>query len=200
MKLHFATKRKAVKMLIIDAGHGGKDSGAVGSELKEKHITLQISLAQARLCEIYGIKHYLTRNSDITTELIDRTTRANKVIHQQKTDSTILISNHVNSSDGIAKGFEIIKSFADSTDYADRLLELVKRSDILAVRKVFNRKNNSGTDYFHMIRETSSRAYILEWGFIKNITDMNSLRNNMIVAASLPIIAYLQDATIQKNK
>lgn len=186
-------------MIIIDAGHGGKDSGAVGSGLKEKDLTLQISLTQARLCEIYGIPHYLTRNSDITTELIDRTTRANEVIHKQKTDSTILISNHINSSDGIAKGFEIIKSYADSTDYADRLLELVKRSDILAVRKVFSRKNNSGSDYFHMIRQTSGRSYILEWGFIKNITDMNSLRNNMIVAASLPIIAYLRDKTIINN-
>lgn len=186
-------------MLIIDAGHGGKDSGCVGGNLLEKDLALKISLTQARLCEIYGIPYLLTRKEDKTTELKDRTILANKAIHQLPSGSTILISNHINSSDGIAKGFEIIKSHLDSTDYADRLLELVRKSDILAVRKVFSRKNNSGTDYFHMIRATSGRSYILEWGFIKNQRDMASLHNNLIVACTLPLIAYMQDSIIQEK-
>ena len=186
-------------MIIIDAGHGGKDPGCTDGNILEKDLALKISLRQARLCEIYGIPYLLTRKEDKTTELHERTKLANKAINEHS-GPTILISNHINSSPGLAKGFEIIKSHSDSTNYADRLLELVRKSDILAVRKAFSRTNNSGKDYFHMIREAQCRSYIIEWGFIKNQKDMASLNNNLTVACTLPIIAYIQDSIIQSNK
>ena len=185
-------------MIIIDAGHGGKDPGCIDGNLLEKDLALKISLRQARLCEIYGIPHILTRKEDKTTELKDRTILANKEINKNS-GPTILISNHINSSTGIAKGFEIIKSHSDNTNYAERLLELVRKSDILAIRKVFSRTNNTGKDYFHIIRETNCRSYILEWGFIKNQRDMASLHNNLIVACTLPLIAYIQDPIIRSK-
>ena len=186
-------------MIIIDAGHGGKDPGCIDGNLLEKDLALKISLRQARLCEIYAIPYILTRKEDKTTALIERTELANKTINKHS-GPVILISNHINSSQGIAKGFEIIKSHSDSTNYANRLLELMRKSDILAVRKVFSRTNNSGKDYFHMIREAQCRSYIIEWGFIKNQKDMASLNNNLTVACTLPIIAYIQDSIIQSNK
>lgn len=185
-------------MLIIDAGHGGKDSGAVGNGLLEKDLALKISKIQARLCQIYGIEHYLTRDSDVYVDLNARSKFANDKILKIYRNDTILISNHINSSDGIARGFEIIKSEFDNSEYANRLLELVRRSDILSVRKVYSKLNKQGLDYFHMIRAVSGRSYILEWGFIKNLNDMQSLQNNIIVAASLPIVAYLNDNKVKQ--
>lgn len=183
-------------MIIIDAGHGGKDPGAVGNKLQEKDIALRISLTQKRLCEIYNIPHYLTREKDTYISLQERT-RVAKQKNQLK-DKTILISNHINSSEGIAKGFEIIKKHSDHSQYANNLLKLVQRSDILSIRKVYSKLNKSNQDYFHMVRDVPFRSYILEWGFIKNSQDMQSLQNNLTVAATLPIIAYLQDKDIQK--
>ena len=180
-------------MIIIDAGHGGKDSGAVGNGLNEKDLALQIALIQKRLCDIFGIKSVIIRNSD---KYIDLNARC-KLINVNVSDinNDICISNHINSAENeLAFGFEIIKKLSDKTSYADNLLEMVKRSDILAVRKVYTVKSiKNNTDHFAINRLVKCRSYILEWGFIKNKRDMDSIKHNIIVMASLPIIAYLQE-------
>ena len=179
-------------MIIIDAGHGGKDSGAVGNGLKEKDLALQIALIQKRLCDIFGIESAIIRNTD---NFIDLNSRC-KLINASVSDITsdICISNHINSAENAtAFGFEIIKKISDESSYADDLLKMVKRSDILAVRKVYTVRNINGSDHFAINRLVKCRSYILEWGFIKNKRDMDSIKHNIIVTASLPIIAYLQD-------
>lgn len=180
-------------MIIIDAGHGGKDSGCVGNGLKEKDLTLKISLIQQRLCEIYGIECILTRTKDEFIELKERTRKANTIINTiQNRDNIILISNHINDSAKIAKGFEIWKSVLDTSDYPKIVEEMIEKSDILFNRGIKTRQLTSGRDYFHMIREAGCASYILEWGFIKNERDMKSLANNILVASSIPIVAYLK--------
>ena len=178
-------------MIIIDAGHGGKDSGAVGNGLNEKDLALQIALIQKRLCDIYGIKSTIIRNSDVFIDLNARCKLINANISDIAHD--ICISNHINSAENIsAFGFEIIKKVSDRSSFADDLLEMVKRSDILAVRKVYTVQNISGADHFAINRLVKCRSYILEWGFIKNQRDMDSIKHNIIVMSSLPIIAYLR--------
>ena len=179
-------------MIIIDAGHGGKDSGAVGNGLYEKDLALQIALIQKRLCDIFGIKSVIIRNTD---NFIDLNTRC-KLINASISNLTrdICISNHINSAENAtAFGFEIIKKISDESSYADDLLKIVERSDILAVRKVYTVRNVNGSDHFAINRLVKCRSYILEWGFIKNKRDMDSIKHNIIVMASLPIIAYLQE-------
>ena len=179
-------------MIIIDAGHGGKDSGAVGNGLKEKDLALQIALIQKRLCDIYEIESVIIRNTD---NFIDLNTRC-KLINASISNLTrdICISNHINSAENAtAFGFEIIKKISDESSYADNLLKMVKKSDILAVRKVYTVRNINGADHFAINRLVKCRSYILEWGFIKNQRDMDSIKHNIIVMASLPIIAYLQE-------
>ena len=179
-------------MIIIDAGHGGKDSGAVGNGLNEKDLALRIAQIQKRLCDIYGIDSVIIRNSDNFIDLNARCKLINASISNTTRD--ICISNHINSADNAtAFGFEVIKKISDESSYADDLLKMVKRSDILAVRKVYTVRNINGADHFAINRLVKCRSYILEWGFIKNKRDMDSLMNNVIVMASLPIIAYLQD-------
>ena len=179
-------------MIIIDAGHGGKDSGAVGSALKEKDLALQIALIQKRLCDIYGIESAIIRDKDVFIDLNSRCKLINASISDVTSD--ICISNHINSAENIsAFGFEIIKKVSDRSSFADDLLDIVKRSDILAVRKVYTVQNISGADHFAINRLVKCRSYILEWGFIKNQRDMDSIKHNIIVLASLPIVAYMRE-------
>ena len=179
-------------MIIIDAGHGGKDSGAVGNGLKEKDLALQIALIQKRLCDIYGIESVIIRNTDKFIDLNARCRLINASVRDITSD--ICISNHINDAESLkAFGFEIIKKVSDRSSFADDLLDIVKRSDILAVRKVYTVQNVNGADHFAINRLVKCRSYILEWGFIKNQRDMDSIKHNIIVTASLPIIAYLQD-------
>ncbi len=81
-----------VKTIVIDAGHGGRDPGAMGvTGLKEKDVTLDVAsrLAQ-RLRALHGYRVKMTRVSDSTTSLKDRAAYANT--H----DADLFVSVHVN--------------------------------------------------------------------------------------------------------
>ena len=85
----------------IDAGHGGKDSGATGNGLQEKDVVLAVSLAvKKRLEADYGdVQVLLSRSSDVFLELAERTHKANRA------GADILVSIHCNAGGG-AGGFE----------------------------------------------------------------------------------------------
>jgi N-acetylmuramoyl-L-alanine amidase len=82
-----------VKRIVIDPGHGGKDSGCrVGGRYKEKNITLKIARFLAeKLRKKLGFEVFLTRNKDIFLSLERRTAIAN----MKKAD--LFISLHVNA-------------------------------------------------------------------------------------------------------
>ena len=85
-----------VKIVIIDAGHGGKDPGALGSNSKEKDITLAIALKLGNYIEtkLKGVKVIYTRKTDVFTSLVDRTKLANE------NNVDLFISIHANSAPG----------------------------------------------------------------------------------------------------
>ena len=66
--------------LVIDAGHGGKDPGAVGKTLKEKDINLRVALAFGKLVEqrMPDVKVVYTRKTDVFVELNERARIANR--------------------------------------------------------------------------------------------------------------------------
>ena len=80
--------------LVIDAGHGGKDPGAIGRKGKEKNINLAVALELGRLVEknCPDVKVVYTRKTDVFVELNERAHIANKA----KAD--LFISIHVNST------------------------------------------------------------------------------------------------------
>ncbi len=83
-----------IKTVVIDAGHGGKDPGAVGSKAKEKDITLAIALKTGELIEKYlpDVKVIYTRSTDVFVELHKRAEIANK------NNADLFISIHVNAN------------------------------------------------------------------------------------------------------
>lgn len=82
-----------VKRVIIDAGHGGHDTGAIGKGgTREKDVALKIALKLAALLSEAGLEVLLTRDDDTFVRLEDRTAFAN----QKKGD--LFISVHCNSA------------------------------------------------------------------------------------------------------
>ena len=79
--------------LVIDAGHGGHDAGAVGAISKEKNLTLKYALAFGRMVErnCPSVKVIYTRKTDKFVELYRRAEIAN----QNKAD--LFISVHINA-------------------------------------------------------------------------------------------------------
>ncbi len=83
-----------LRRIVVDAGHGGKDPGAVGpSGLREKDVTLTLARKiAARLRETLGCEVVLTRDRDVFLPLEERTAIANKV------GADLFISIHANAA------------------------------------------------------------------------------------------------------
>ncbi|MGC9311159.1 MAG: N-acetylmuramoyl-L-alanine amidase family protein [Sediminispirochaetaceae bacterium] len=106
-----------ISTIIIDAGHGGKDPGAIGrfridgetTEIREKDLVLQVSTSLAyRLGDRYPEKRVvLTRDEDVYLTLEERTEIANN-IELGEQEAMIFISIHANASlNSKADGFEV---------------------------------------------------------------------------------------------
>ncbi|MDR3347318.1 MAG: N-acetylmuramoyl-L-alanine amidase [Helicobacteraceae bacterium] len=79
-------------LVVIDAGHGGKDTGAIGlGKTEEKSITLNVALHTAKFLKERGFEVKMTREKDVYVSLQDRTAMANKV----KAD--LFVSIHANA-------------------------------------------------------------------------------------------------------
>ena len=93
---------RAVTRLVLDPGHGGKDTGAVGSGgLREKDVTLDIARRAAPILSAMGIEVVLTRDDDRFVSLEERTARANAY------GADLFVSIHCNASErGVRRGVE----------------------------------------------------------------------------------------------
>ncbi len=88
------TQNYGLKTVVIDAGHGGKDPGAIGKNAKEKDITLALALKTGKLIEdnFPDVKVIYTRKTDVFIELHKRAEIANK------SNADLFISIHVNAN------------------------------------------------------------------------------------------------------
>lgn len=90
--------------LVIDAGHGGHDAGALGSFSKEKNINLNVALAFGKYVErnMPDVRVIYTRKTDVFVPLKERANIANKA------NADLFISVHTNAlpAGKIARGFE----------------------------------------------------------------------------------------------
>lgn len=115
---------QGVKKIVIDAGHGGKDPGALGPNgIKEKNIVLAIALKTGKYIEdnFPDVEVVYTRNTDVFIELYERANIANK------SDADLFISIHANSSSSTeAHGAE---TYALGLHKTEANLEVAKREN-----------------------------------------------------------------------
>ena len=136
--------------VVIDPGHGGVDSGAVGSDLLEKDYNLQISrYMYDRLMEL-GIPVYLTRDSDITLNSSDRTKKALSFLGNDK--NVVVISNHLNAGGG--DGAEVIYALRNNSQLSNLILNNIGNTGI-DTRRIYQKRlpSNSIKDYYFMLMD-----------------------------------------------
>jgi len=94
-------------IIVIDAGHGGKDPGAVSGDIQEKDVTLSVAKKLGRILTNRGYKVYLTRDDDRFITLEQRTKMANKK------DAKIFVSLHCNAApnERAAKNMSGVETF-----------------------------------------------------------------------------------------
>lgn len=136
-------------VVVIDAGHGGKDNGASGKKkLREKDINLAVALKLGKMInQIKGVRVYYTRKTDVFVPLADRANYANDL----KAD--LFISIHTNSAETrSARGTEVYSFSPSSTDVA------MRENSVMELEENYKKKYD-GFD------PNSSESYI-QWDLI----------------------------------
>lgn len=152
------------KVIVLDAGHGNHDPGAVGNGIREKDINLGLALkVEAILKKNPKIDVVMTRSGDTFLELKERV----RVAQNVKAD--VFISIHNNSGSASANGTETYYQRANSKSLATTL-----HKHILAATGFKDRKVQYGN--YHVIRETTMPAALLEIGFISSAAEAAQLK------------------------
>lgn len=155
--------------IMLDAGHGGKDSGAVGLGLKEKDLTLTIVKKIGKLLGEYeGVKVLYSRTDDRFLELSERADLANKA------DADFFQSIHINATP-TGTGFEsFIHTEASSKSVAYQ--NVIHPEVMKAIGKVKDRGKKRAN--FAVVRETNMPAILTENLFIDNPNDNKLLKQD----------------------
>lgn len=154
------------KIIILDAGHGGKDNGASANGIKEKNINLPVVLKTAQLLKERGAKVYLTREEDKTLLREERYLLAGKV------NADIFISIHANSSSSEVTGLETFYHYDRDKQLANTL-----QSHLIQETQSKNRGTRYG-DYY-VLRENTVPSALVEMGFLTNKEESTKLTNDV---------------------
>ncbi len=117
---------KVISFIILDAGHGGDDPGAVKGNLYEKDLTLKAVLGIKKVLEkkFPFLQIYLTRDKDVKVTLENRVKFANKYLTETKTG--IFISIHANANPYSSKKSGIEVYYLDYDVIDEKIKDLVK--------------------------------------------------------------------------
>ena len=179
---------KGKLVVIIDPGHGGKDSGAVGiGGVQEKNVILPIGKRIAEVLEQNGIQVIMTRDSDYFVTLPGRVTMA------QRAKADVFVSIHANSAGANRPEVNGLETYY----YYDSGLTLARivHSKILQSLNVKDR--NVRKARFYVLRKNSMPSILVETGFVtgrEDVANLNSpaYQNQMADAIAQGILQYLR--------
>jgi len=158
----------ALKKVVLDAGHGGIDSGAIGGELYEKEINLKVTLMVKEKLEKKDVQVYLTRKKDETVSLEDRVNYSNEI------NPDIFVSIHANSTvKEDSYGLETHYFKDDSLKLAKTIHEDFASNKNLKKWETIDR--GVFKSRFYVINHTEAPSILIEIGFISNKDEREKL-------------------------
>ena len=165
------------KRVVIDAGHGGTDAGAIGGGIQEKAITLDVAKRVETLLKQKGYEVKMTRTNDTYVSLQDRV----EISEEYAPD--IFVSIHVNSSvkpeiTGVETHYYHQESMALAQTVHSSFASAVQSPN----RGLFKSK-------FYVINHTTSPAILVEIGFISNCNERTQLAGEKRKQATAKSIA-----------
>ena len=154
-------KEKYNQIVVLDAGHGGSDSGAVGNGLTEKGINYKQAMALYKLLEADSqIKVYMTRETDVYPTLQFRTALANDI------EADLFVSIHNNSASASIRGSETLY-FPSTTDTRGKQVAQIVQNALVNKCGMINRGIKARSDLY-VLRTSNMPAILIETGFISN--------------------------------
>ncbi|MGE5549346.1 MAG: N-acetylmuramoyl-L-alanine amidase [Bacteroidota bacterium] len=150
----------AGKVIVLDAGHGGVETGALGrtTGLREKDINLDVTLRLKELLEDAGASVYLTRIDDTYVPLFSRASYANRL------PSEIFISIHSNAHDDPAVNG--VETFYYPKKEGDQRLACLMLEEMVAALGLHPR--GAKANDFAVLRDSQIVSILIELGFLTN--------------------------------
>jgi len=166
--------------IVVDAGHGGSDDGAVYNGLKEKDFALDLALLLKERLEAKDYDVFLTRDSDDLTGQYDvnNNNRINPTERVQLINSynaDLVISLHLNSyaTDPSVNGLEIL--YGDNSELSKELADTLI-TPVISACGTKNRGVKHRPDVL-ILQESAVPIVLIETGFITNQTDTANLQD-----------------------
>lgn len=179
------TKPVLKQTVIIDAGHGGDDGGAIGIDgTVEKDINLDIALKLEKLLKFYGFDVIMTRTEDIMTcdDGLD-SLRKRKVsdIHNrfdilEKNPDAVFISVHQNKfEDNSQHGTQVF--YSGNNDESKLLAESIQNSIVSVLQPDNSRVVKKSGSGIYLLYHAKLPAVLVECGFISNPAEVKKLND-----------------------
>lgn len=185
-----AVAPSTASVVVIDAGHGGRDSGAMCAGMLEKDLTLDVAQRVDRLLQAQGVPTVLTRVGDAYVALPDRVALTNRVPH------CVLVSIHFNEDNkAVSTGIETYyaehqagagpalaswlpfwqKPGAPESNVESQSLAAFIQQELVARTQALNR--GTKPKQFFVITNVRHPAALVEGGFLTNKDDMAKITN-----------------------
>ncbi len=170
------------KCVVIDAGHGGIDGGAVScTGICESHINLEISLKLDDLCHLLGINTKMIRTTDCSIYTQGNTIASKKVSDlnervriTNETENAVIVSIHQNKfAQSQYRGAQV---FYAPTVGSDRLAKAIQDAFIINLNSKSNRKIKKA-DGVYLMQHIKCTGVLVECGFLSNPEEEAQLRN-----------------------
>ena len=177
-------KSSATQTVIIDAGHGGFDGGAVAADgTVEKDINLKISNLIADMLRSVGYNVVLTRGTDVSTDDVETNTIAvkkksdlkNRLELMKDYPDAVFVSIHLNKfTTSAARGSQVF--YSAKFDESKELGESIQRSIIELLQPENTRVNKQATSSTYLLYNATIPAVLVECGFLSNKTELELLK------------------------
>ena len=173
---------KSMPTIVIDAGHGGEDGGAVSeSGVLEKDINLSIANDTSALFYLLGFDVTQTRKTDIALDNGEDTIRKRKVSDMKKrleifnsSEENTIISIHQNKfSESKYHGTQIF--YSSNNPKSKQLADSIKYSVNGLLQPDNERECKKADSGIYLLKNTNNPAVIVECGFISNEEECKNL-------------------------
>lgn len=178
------SKENDMPQVILDAGHGGFDGGAVASDgTVEKNINLEISLILAEYLKSGGYKVIMTRYTDVSTDDVE----TDKISIRKKNDlnnrlelmndypNAVFVSIHLNKfTTSAANGSQIF--YSGKREESSVLGEHIQKKIVSLLQPYNTRVNKKSTSSTYILHNATIPAVLVECGFLSNNAELQKLK------------------------
>ncbi|MBE6573513.1 MAG: N-acetylmuramoyl-L-alanine amidase [Ruminococcaceae bacterium] len=194
-------------VIVIDAGHGGEDGGAVGiNSCIEKDINLKIALSLYELLKMSDIPAVLTRDSDIM--LSDNAAVGHKKLQDLKNrleiseslDNSLLVSIHMNSYP-VEKYSGAQVYYSKGNEKSKQAAEMIRESFEELISKDNTRLSKEASSAIYLLHNATKPSVLVECGFISNRAEAELLcsenyQNKVSLTLYTAILKYISSQRI----